>query len=338
VRVFANVCPHRGSRVVEDGPGHADVLICPYHRWAFRTDGSLVGAPFADEADLDGACLVALRHVEWKGFVLVNPSGDAPEPFDDLAGLDDHLAPWRWDELVTIATKTFESEWNWKVMVENWIECYHHLGAHRETVEPFWAASAVHLLAPGARPWAAMTVEGIEGTGGPAETWIPGMDATKARDLSVWSAFPLLLGGGTSGHAFWLQIEPLDVTHHRVTWHLLAHPDRMLDAAATDALMEEITMVHVEDMGRAATCRPGSSRVASRRSGSPGSRRPSPTSSAGSPAGSRHRSDRSLYSQKGRCYGSLASLGRGQQWWDRFANSCSHVDASWCWSRCSRSC
>jgi len=248
VRVFANVCPHRGSRVVEDGPGHADVLICPYHRCAFRTDGSLVGAPFADEADLDGACLVALRHVEWKGFVLVNPSGDAPEPFDDLAGLDDHLAPWRWDELVTIATKTFESEWNWKVMVENWIECYHHLGAHRETVEPFWAASAVHLLAPGARPWAAMTVEGIEGTGGPAETWIPGMDATKARDLSVWSAFPLLLGGGTSGHAFWLQIEPLDVTHHRVTWHLLAHPDRMLDAAATDALMEEITMVHVEDM------------------------------------------------------------------------------------------
>ena len=74
------------------------------------------------------------------------------------------------------------------------------------------------------------------------------MDETQARDLSVWSAFPLLLGGGTSGHAFWLQIEPIDVTHHRVTWHLLAHPDRMLDAAATDTLMAEITVVHVEDM------------------------------------------------------------------------------------------
>src|SRR3954463_13755752 len=46
VTVLSNVCPHRGSRVVEDGAGHAEVLICPYHRWAFRTDGSLVGAPF----------------------------------------------------------------------------------------------------------------------------------------------------------------------------------------------------------------------------------------------------------------------------------------------------
>ena len=112
VTVLANVCPHRGSRVVEDGAGHADVLICPYHRWAFRPDGSLVGAPFSDGTDLDGACLAALSHVVWKGFVLVNPSGDAPEPFEALAGLDAHLAPWRWDELVTVATKTFESEWN----------------------------------------------------------------------------------------------------------------------------------------------------------------------------------------------------------------------------------
>ena len=50
---------------------------------------------------------------------------------------------------MTVATQTFESEWNWKVMVENWIECYHHLGAHRDTVEPFWPASAVHLLDAG---------------------------------------------------------------------------------------------------------------------------------------------------------------------------------------------
>ena len=84
-----------------------------------------------------------------------------------------------------------------------------------------------------------MTVAGVDGTGGAAESWIPGLDATQARDLSVWSAFPLLLGGGTSGHAFWLQIEPIDVTHHRVTWHLLAHPDRMLEAAEIDTLLAD---------------------------------------------------------------------------------------------------
>ena len=61
----------------------------------------------------------------WEGFVLVNLSGDALEAAGAMAGLSHELAPWRWSEMVTVASKPFPSTWNWKVMVENWIECYH---------------------------------------------------------------------------------------------------------------------------------------------------------------------------------------------------------------------
>ena len=129
--MVANVCAHRASRIVDDGPGHDTTLVCPYHRWAYRLDGSFIGGPLTEGADLDGVNLPEVRHVIWQGFVMANLSGDAPDPLDDLAGLDERLAPWRWGELVTVASRTLPSEWNWKVMVENWIECYHHVGTHR---------------------------------------------------------------------------------------------------------------------------------------------------------------------------------------------------------------
>ena len=104
LHVLANVCAHRGALVVADGPGHGSTLICGYHRWAYRPDGSFVGAPLADGSDLSGACLPIVPHREWQGFVLVNPSADAPPPEDDLIDLAAVIGPWSWDELVTVAS------------------------------------------------------------------------------------------------------------------------------------------------------------------------------------------------------------------------------------------
>jgi phenylpropionate dioxygenase-like ring-hydroxylating dioxygenase large terminal subunit len=250
VQVVANVCAHRGSRLVYDGPGNDSTLVCPYHRWAYRLDGSLIGAPLAEGADLDGACLPRVRHVIWQGFVLANLSGDARDPFDDLAGLHEHVAPWHWNQLVTVASRTFPSEWNWKVMVDNWIECYHHLGTHHGSVEPFHPARDTKIVANEGAPWVAMTVEGVDGVAGEPAEWIPGLDAERARDLSVWAAFPLLLGGSTARHAFWLQVLPIDAKRHTVTWHLLAHPDQVagLTPDFVEQEMQLLVDVHREDM------------------------------------------------------------------------------------------
>ncbi|MCB0967863.1 MAG: aromatic ring-hydroxylating dioxygenase subunit alpha [Ilumatobacter sp.] len=250
IRVFANVCPHRGSTIVEPGQGRGSALVCPYHRWSFRLDGSLVGAPLAEGLDLDGVCLPEVRHTVWEGFVLVALSGEADEPHDALAGLSSAIAPWRWSEMVTVASRRFESTWNWKVMVENWIECYHHVGAHRETVEPFQPARNTRLIDSGGAPWAAMTVDSIDGVEGPPDEWMPGIEPSMAKDLSVWSAFPLLLGGGVSRYGFWLQIEPMSTVRHAVTWHLVTHPDQLdrFTTEAAEATMEMLAEVHREDI------------------------------------------------------------------------------------------
>jgi len=250
VRVIANVCAHRGSRLVDDGPGHDSTLVCPYHRWSYRPDGSFIGAPLADGADLNGVCLPELRSVEWQGFVLVNLSGNAPDPRAELRALDAHLAPWRWDELVTLDTRTFVSEWNWKVMVENWVECYHHLGTHRNTVEPFMPARQTDIIPNDGAPWVAMTVDTLEDAVADPARWIPGLTREHARELSIWAVFPLLLGGSSARHAFWLQVVPIDVTHHLVIWYLLGHRDHLAhftrQAIAED--MDQFTVVHQEDM------------------------------------------------------------------------------------------
>jgi phenylpropionate dioxygenase-like ring-hydroxylating dioxygenase large terminal subunit len=249
VRVFGNVCQHRAATIVDEGPGHDSALVCPYHRWSYRLDGTVIGGPLADGVELDGTCLPAVRHTIWHGFVLVNLDGHAPEPHDELVGLDLHLAPWRWDELVTVGSIEFESTWNWKVMVENWIECYHHLGTHRETVELFQPARNTRLLdSDGA--WTAMTVDSIAETVSEAELWMPGVDDASAPLLSIWAAYPLLLGGSMSNYAFWLQVVPDGATHHRVTWYLLAHQDQ-IDSFTTeriDAIIDQLAHIHREDM------------------------------------------------------------------------------------------
>jgi phenylpropionate dioxygenase-like ring-hydroxylating dioxygenase large terminal subunit len=250
LRVLANVCAHRGATLMDDGPAAGSTIVCPYHRWAYRLDGSLIGAPMAGDTDVSDACLPAVRHALWEGFVLVNLSGDAAAPSELYGGLSTLIAPWRWGELVTVASKRFESTWNWKIMVENWIECYHHIGAHRETVEPYQPARTTRIAPSHGAPWAAMTVDTIDGVEGPPEEWMPGLDESTGRDLSVWGAFPLLLGGSVSRYGFWLQLVPIDVDRHDVIWHVVAHPaqlERFTDEH-NDGLLAMLSAVHGEDM------------------------------------------------------------------------------------------
>ena len=259
VRVLANVCAHRGSMLLDDGAGAGSTLVCPYHRWSYRLDGSLIGAPLSDGAAFEGARLPALRHAIWEGFVLVNLSGDAPDSAESMAGLSDELAPWRWSEMVTVASKPFQSTWNWKVMVENWIECYHHLGTHRESVEPYQPSRTTRIVDSAGGPWSAMIVDSLDGVEGPAEEWMPGIEPDRSTHLSVWGAFPLLLGGSVSRYGFWLQVLPIDVDRHDVIWHLVVHPSQRdrFDADEVSRLMEMLGGVHAEDMAACARVQRG---------------------------------------------------------------------------------
>ncbi len=133
IRALGNVCRHRGA-VLCEVPGPARSLRCPYHGWTYGLDGSLRAAPRSDrETDFDAAAhpLGELALGRWGPFLFVSP-GNAP-PFDDvLADLPDLVARAgiEVDKLRFLRRSTGEYRANWKVCVENFLECYHCRVAH----------------------------------------------------------------------------------------------------------------------------------------------------------------------------------------------------------------
>ena len=150
VRVFYNMCTHRGAALATE-PCHArgGLLSCPYHGWVFSLDGSLAGAPFlnqskenprASKEDLEGRGLVPVRSVVWRDVVFVDVSGDA-QPFEEMiAPLDEHLEPWTAEELYPLSTNEYTAQVNWKLAAENFVDAYHLPVVHSQICPTFEGA------------------------------------------------------------------------------------------------------------------------------------------------------------------------------------------------------
>jgi phenylpropionate dioxygenase-like ring-hydroxylating dioxygenase large terminal subunit len=129
LRAFLNVCRHRGAQVAS-GEGRRETLQCPYHAWTYGLDGELRVAPRADREpgfDADGLSLVPLRLDGWGPFLFVNADPAAPPLEESLSGLVLGVDP---DALVFRERLHYELAANWKIAVENYLECYHCPVAH----------------------------------------------------------------------------------------------------------------------------------------------------------------------------------------------------------------
>ena len=134
LRAFVNVCRHRGHLVAE-GSGRRETLQCPYHAWTYDLDGSLRAAPRSEREpgfDRSGLGLLPVA-VDTSGpLVFVNPDPETAPLAEALGELPDVLAATGFD---FAGLRAYEhSEWvvaaNWKVVVENFLECYHCPVAH----------------------------------------------------------------------------------------------------------------------------------------------------------------------------------------------------------------
>lgn len=123
LRAFLNVCRHRGAEVAS-GAGCRETLQCPYHAWTYGLDGRLRSAPRADELDLHGVSLAPLALRQWGPFLFVCAEPDEPFP---LEGLE---LPFDPAGLVFRERADYALEANWKIAVENYLECYHCPVAH----------------------------------------------------------------------------------------------------------------------------------------------------------------------------------------------------------------
>ncbi len=137
-RVFFNVCPHRGARLVIEDQDKAAALTCPYHGWAFGLDGALRRRPHYHgprDHDREGSredrdCLFEVRSAAWHDWVFVNIDGEAPLFEDYMAPAFKEYADWDFGALRLAHYQSFEFHANWKLVVENFCDNYHVFMVH----------------------------------------------------------------------------------------------------------------------------------------------------------------------------------------------------------------
>lgn len=129
VHAHFNVCRHRGTRLCEASSGTLpETITCPYHAWTFGLDGRLLAArQMANVANFrrEDYPLVSAALVEWDGFLMLNMAQE-PAPFEQaFAPLLGKWDLWRLADLRQGATVEYVVEANWKLLFENYSECYH---------------------------------------------------------------------------------------------------------------------------------------------------------------------------------------------------------------------
>ncbi|OSC40564.1 aromatic ring-hydroxylating oxygenase subunit alpha [Mycobacterium decipiens] len=229
-RVFRNACRHRGFALVEDA-GCSHALVCRYHGWTYRLDGSLSHVPHAHafpDLDMSTRGLIEVPSYEADGLIVIGAidSGGAcvPQPDADAATawLTNGTA-WR-DQLLPIdrvlSVETNRLAINWKVIVEQFLEGYHIRWTHRETLPDLYDnLTVVETFGPNSRvtfPYPA--IEELRDR--PESTWPGRVPATY-----VYQLFPNVILGAFPQLVQVIVVDPVDVAHSEVIYYTMTRAD-----------------------------------------------------------------------------------------------------------------
>jgi Rieske 2Fe-2S family protein len=129
IRALYNVCRHRGTRICTEPQGKfTGSIMCPYHAWTYGLDGLLMAARNMDgvpDFDKTSYPLKQASLATWEGFIFINLA-EQPEPFERaFAPLIGRFSKWHIGELRAARRITYDLRCNWKLIVQNYSECYH---------------------------------------------------------------------------------------------------------------------------------------------------------------------------------------------------------------------
>jgi Rieske 2Fe-2S family protein len=225
VAAYANTCRHRGHELLDAGQESSRrAIVCPYHAWSYGLDGSLIAAPdFRDVATFDPSAhgLVRLPLRDWHGWALVNATADAVVVDDHIGELDGLVAPYAPQSLVVGATHDYVVAANWKVITENYHECYHCPQIHPELCRVSPPTSGENFDLAGAWVGGTMDLHDEADTmsldGHSDGVLIPGVDPRKVLYLGL---FPNLLVSAHPDYVMTHRITPLapDSTQVECQW------------------------------------------------------------------------------------------------------------------------
>lgn len=237
LRAFSRVCLHRASVIVE-GEGNTKRFTCPYHRWSYDLEGRLCAAPLMGDVEgfeREKQRLPELALEEWLGFVLVSLDAEPAPISPQVEKIAEVLGPLDLASYQLAGTLEFDSPWNWKVLVENFMESYHHLGPHAASLQKVMPAAGTHAID---LPAAGALLDN------------PGVDG--APDAWVGIVFPTLLFFASRGEKlpfgvwFEMQIDAIDHFHLRI--HLLLPPELAANEELAKGMLQSLDTVHREDI------------------------------------------------------------------------------------------
>ncbi len=220
VKIFRNFCRHRGSRLVtqESCTKLGQRIQCPYHAWTYDRSGNLVSAPnMAQVDDFETADfgLFELPSGVWHGFVWVW-LGDADEA--SVHSLESFLDPlrkvavdWGFEDLNIGATLEYEVAANWKLIFQNYSECYHCPSVHPalNRLTPFQGSSNELDAGPilGGPMQLSDDCQTMSGTGNWVGDVLPGLDDQQRRGVFYFTVSPTMF---VSAHPDYVLIHYLD--------------------------------------------------------------------------------------------------------------------------------
>jgi Rieske 2Fe-2S family protein len=237
LRAFYNVCRHRGAELVPpDGPARGSfgsVIRCPYHAWTYGLDGVLRRAPFVDRDDTPDVALHEVAVDVWGGFVFVNLSGGGADPLlDQLGPVPDRVVRYPLADLRRGRCYRYDVAANWKLIAENYNECYHCGPVHPtlcDLVPAFrrggsgleWADGIPHR--PGA--WT------FTKTGTTDREPFPDLDEHERTRHKGELVYPNLMLSLAADHVATFRLEPQGPAATTVVCDLLFHPDAIASAS-----------------------------------------------------------------------------------------------------------
>jgi Rieske 2Fe-2S family protein len=237
LRGWFNTCRHRGHELLAPGTTRRGRAIrCPYHDWVYGLGGECRATPRFGKDPGEGPAgalhpadfpLVPARLAEWHGWVFANVSGDAAPLADHLGNADVVVDGYDAARLVLGARHDYEVAANWKLVVENYLECYHCAPIHPELCEVTPPDSGRGYPVPAVGCWVGGPLalrehaETMSLTGRSLGVPIPGLPAARRREVGYAALLPSLLVSPHPDYLMTHRLEPLAADRTRVecSWY-----------------------------------------------------------------------------------------------------------------------
>lgn len=241
LHAFYNVCRHRGTRMCTESAGtFKGGIQCPYHAWTYALDGSLVAARNMEETPGFNRSEYPLReaeiaHIDGFLFVALDPAQPFERAFAPLLG---RFTAWEIAGLRTAATIGYDLACNWKLVFQNYSECYHCPVIHPQLERLSSSQSGRNDLVEGPFLGGYSTLREAQGSlttsGRTQRAPLPGVRGDETARVYYYTIFPSMLLSLHPDYVMVHYVEPLDPARTRVVCQWLFHP-RAMEAPGFDA-------------------------------------------------------------------------------------------------------